>query len=63
MDFEDLEPRAKPRVPRDLSGWSVADLEAYIQAMQSEIERARQAISGKQAQKAAADLFFRKPSG
>jgi uncharacterized small protein (DUF1192 family) len=63
MDFEDLEPRAKPRAPRDLSGWSVGDLEAYIQSLHAEIERARQAIAGKQAQKAAADLFFRKPSG
>lgn len=62
MDFEDLEPRAKPRAPRDLSGWSVADLEAYIQALDAEAARARQAIAGKQAQKAAADMFFRKPS-
>jgi len=62
MDFEDLEPRAKPRAARDLSGWSVGDLEAYIQALEAEIGRARQAIGAKQAQKAAADLFFRKPS-
>lgn len=62
MDFEDLEPRAKPKAPRDLTGWSVADLETYIQSLQAEIERARLAIAGKQAQKAAADLFFRKPS-
>jgi uncharacterized small protein (DUF1192 family) len=62
MDFEDLEPRAKPRAPRDLSGWSVGDLEAYIASLQAEIERARQAIGAKQAQKAAADLFFRKPT-
>ena len=62
MDFEDLEPRAKPRASRDLSGWSVADLEAYILSLQAEIERARQAIAGKQAQQAAADLFFRTPS-
>ena len=62
MDFEDLEPRAKPKAPRDLSGWSVGELEAYIQALQAEISRAGQAIAAKQAQKAAADLFFRKPS-
>ena len=54
MDFDELEPRkARPAAPKDLSGWSVAALEA-------EIGRARQAIAAKQAQKAAADLFFRK---
>ena len=35
--------------------------EAYIAALEAEIGRARQAIAAKQAQKAAADLFFRKP--
>jgi uncharacterized small protein (DUF1192 family) len=62
MDFDELEPRkARPAEPKDLSGWSVADLEAYIAALEAEIGRARQAIAAKQAQKAAADLFFRKP--
>jgi uncharacterized small protein (DUF1192 family) len=62
MDFEDLEPRkGKPAPPKDLSGWSVADLEAYIASLEGEIARARQSIAAKQAQKAAADLFFRKP--
>ncbi len=61
MDFEELEPRkAKPAAPRDLSGWSIADLEAYIVALGAEIGRAREAIAAKQAQKAAADLFFRR---
>jgi uncharacterized small protein (DUF1192 family) len=61
MDFDELEPRkARPAPPKDLSGWSVADLEAYIAALEAEIGRARQAIAAKQAQKAAADLFFRK---
>ena len=60
MDFEDLEPRAKPKTPKDLSTWSVDDLEAYIASLGAEAERARQAIKAKQAQKAAADLFFKK---
>ena len=60
MDFEDLEPRAKPKVVKDLSTWSAADLEAYIESLNAEAERARQAIKAKQAQKAAADLFFKK---
>ena len=60
MDFEDLEPRAKPKVAKDLSTWSVADLEAYIESLNAEAERARAAIKAKQAQKAAADSFFKK---
>lgn len=60
MDFEDLEPRAKPKIARDLSTWSVADLEAYIASLNAEAARARQAIAAKQAQKAAADAFFKK---
>ena len=60
MDFEDFEPRAKPKVVKDLSTWSVGDLETYIESLQAEAERARQAIKAKQAQKAAADLFFKK---
>ncbi|MCC7016441.1 MAG: DUF1192 domain-containing protein [Rhodospirillales bacterium] len=60
MDFEDLEPRAKPKTVKDLSAWSVADLEAYIESLAAEAERARQVIKAKQAQKAAADSFFKK---
>ena len=60
MDFDELEPRkARPAAPKDLSGWSVADLEAYIAALEAEIGRARQAIAAMQAHMAAADLFFR----
>ena len=60
MDLDDLEPRRQPPKPKDLSGWSVEDLQAYIAAMETEIRRAGEAIKAKQAQKAAADLFFKK---
>ena len=29
MDCEDLEPRKQPPKPKDLSGWSVEELNAY----------------------------------
>ena len=61
MDLDDLEPRRKPQPVKDLSGWSISDLEAYIAEMQGEILRARDVIESKQAQKSAADLFFKKP--
>ncbi len=60
MDLDDLEPRRKPQPVKDLSGWSISDLEAYIAELEAEILRARTVIKGKQAQKSAADLFFKK---
>ncbi len=60
MDFEDLEPRKQPPKPRDLSGWSVDDLNAYIDNLQAEIARAREMIGAKQGHRAAADAFFTK---
>lgn len=60
MDFEDLEPRKQPPKPRDLSGWSVDDLTAYIENLQAEIGRAREMIASKQGHRAAADAFFKK---
>ena len=50
MDFEDLEPRAKPKLVKDLSTWSVADLEAYIASLNAEAERARQEAERKKAE-------------
>jgi uncharacterized small protein (DUF1192 family) len=60
MDLDDLEPRKQPPKPKDLSGWGIAELEAYIAAMEAEIGRARDAIRAKRAQKDAADVFFKK---
>ena len=60
MDFEDLEPRKQPPKPRDLSTWSVDDLNAYIDNLQAEIGRAREMINSKQGHRAAADAFFKK---
>jgi uncharacterized small protein (DUF1192 family) len=64
MTFEDLEPRptrgaALTALGReDLDLYSVQELEERIQDLNAEIERARTAISGKQAKKNAADALF-----
>ncbi|MFP5517714.1 MAG: DUF1192 family protein [Alphaproteobacteria bacterium] len=58
--FEDLEPRKAKPAPKDLTVMGVAELEAYIATLQAEIERARSAIAAKQAQKSAAEAFFKK---
>ncbi|SMH51947.1 DUF1192 family protein [Azospirillum agricola] len=60
MSFEDLEPRAAKPAPKDLSVLGVAELNDYIAGLEAEIARARAAIAAKQAQKNAAEAFFRK---
>ncbi|MBY0338929.1 MAG: DUF1192 domain-containing protein [Acetobacteraceae bacterium] len=61
-----FEEEARPRPsdgfePRKLDNLGVEELRAYIAALQAEIARAEQAIAARDAQKKAADLFFRKP--
>jgi uncharacterized small protein (DUF1192 family) len=62
MDLDDLEPRRPVRQPKDLSGWSVEQLEEYTALLEAEIGRARAVIATKRSHKAAADSLFRKPS-
>ncbi|NUB09784.1 DUF1192 domain-containing protein [Azospirillum sp. Vi22] len=62
MDIDDLEPRkAKPAL-KDLNTLGVAELKDYIAGLEAEIARARAAITAKEAQKNAAEAFFKKPS-
>lgn len=58
--FEDSEPRKAKPAPKDLTVMGVAELEAYIATLEAEIGRARAAIAAKQAQKSAAEAFFKK---
>jgi uncharacterized small protein (DUF1192 family) len=41
-------------------GWDVAQLREYIEALQAEISRAEAAIGARDAQRLAAEAFFRK---
>jgi uncharacterized small protein (DUF1192 family) len=59
MEFEDLEPKNKIVKPKDLSGWGIAELEAYIGRLEAEIARARAAIDAKGKHRAAAASFFK----
>ena len=60
MDDEER-PRSKPRFqPMVFDGWDVAQLREYIEALQTEISRAEAAIGARDAQRAAAEAFFRK---
>ena len=61
--MEDPEgPRPANRfAPPVIDRWSVGDLRAYIAELREEIARAEREIGKREASKAAADLFFRKP--
>ena len=64
MTFEDLEPRPSRGATltalarEDLDLYSVQELDERIEALNTEIERAKSAIKGKQAKKSAADALF-----
>ena len=64
MTFEDLEPRPgrgatlTALAREDLDLYSVGELNARIEALQAEIDRATTAIDRKQAKKSAADALF-----
>jgi uncharacterized small protein (DUF1192 family) len=61
--MDDDDDRAGKRAsvgPPDLSGWSVAELEAYIARLEVEIARAREEIEKKDAVRSAAEALFKK---
>ncbi len=60
MDLEDLDPRKKPSKPKDLTPYSVEELNEYIAQLEAEIEHAHAAIAAKQAHRAGADALFKK---
>lgn len=65
MSFEDLEPRQgsgdslHALVREDLDGYSVADLQSRIAALEGEIVRVKAAIEAKSSQRDAADALFK----
>lgn len=66
MHEEDESPRIKPatdRLGRPLDGVSVADLEAYIGALEAEVARVRAEIARRSDHRAAAEALFRRPGG
>jgi uncharacterized small protein (DUF1192 family) len=59
MDAEDLEPRKQPSKPKDLSAYSIEDLNRYVETLKAEIARAETMIAQKTAQKNAASSIFK----
>jgi len=60
MDEEDLVPLRKKPAPKDLAPMAVAELEIYIEGLETEIERARAEIARKRAQKTGAEALFKR---
>jgi uncharacterized small protein (DUF1192 family) len=60
IDEEDLVPRNQPRKPKDLTLLGVAELEAYVAALDAEISRARAEIAAKLQQRSGAEALFRR---
>lgn len=60
MDENDLEPREKKPVLKDLTVLSIEALEDYIGELEAEIGRIREEISRKQTAQTSAESFFRK---
>ncbi|TDG28203.1 DUF1192 domain-containing protein [Paracraurococcus ruber] len=62
--MEEERPRpATGFAPAVLDSWGVAELRHYIGQLRAEIERAEGAIRRREADRSAADAFFRPPSG
>lgn len=59
-DDEETQGRRPTAGLQDLSGWSVAELEAYIARLELEMARARAEIDNKNAVRNAAEALFKK---
>ena len=60
LEEEDLVPRNQPKKPKDLTLMGVAELQAYIAALEAEADRARAEIAAKQKQRTGAEALFRR---
>ena len=59
MNLEDLEPKKQHNKLRDLTGWNIEDLQAYIINMELEIKRAEGMIEVKKKISLDGDLLFK----
>jgi uncharacterized small protein (DUF1192 family) len=60
IDDSELEPRRRPRQPKDLSLMGVAELDAYIAELEAEIARVRVEITEKLGQRRGAEALFKR---
>ena len=60
MDIEDLEPKKQQPPKKDLEVMSIEALGEYIEDLEAEIARVRNAIKLKEAARQGAEAFFKK---
>lgn len=60
MNWDDLEPKNKPKPKKDLQPLSIEELTDYIAELEGEIERARAMIAAKEKDRLGAEGLFRK---
>ena len=60
MDEEELEPRRRPRQPKDLTLMGIEELETYIAELEAEIARVRLDITAKLGQRRGAEALFKR---
>jgi len=59
MDFEELEPKAAKKTPRNLEPMAIAELEEYIEKLKAEIARVEAQIAAKKKQQTGAASLFK----
>jgi len=60
FETDDLDPRRKKSKPLNLDDMNIDDLEEYVLALKTEIERAEAKIKAKQSHASAAAAFFKR---
>jgi uncharacterized small protein (DUF1192 family) len=60
MDEEELEPRRKPRQPKELALMGIEELETYIAELEAEIARVQIEITAKRGQRRGAEALFKR---
>ncbi|HUC71943.1 MAG TPA: DUF1192 domain-containing protein [Stellaceae bacterium] len=60
IEESELEPRRRPAAPKDLSLMGIAELEAYIAQLETEIARTRAEITAKLGQRVGAEALFKR---
>jgi uncharacterized small protein (DUF1192 family) len=60
FDLDDLDPRQKKPIPKNLDAMNIEDLKEYAAALKAELARVDEKVKAKQSHAAAAASFFKK---